>query len=163
MNYTINYNLTRVETTGNTTIQILPSGGYALPSSITVTNGTLVSYDATTGIAVLSNVTANTTIDVVCAPAQTEYTGTITNGGYIPAEVFIDHDPAFASAEYTLIDEGATISCQNYVIIAEDVYQLHGYVSSNNCTYEEYEFDDYQGYIVYPTANNWTFEAQFFD
>lgn len=68
--YTINYNLTHASNSGNVTIQITPNTGCDLPSTVTVTNGTLVSYDSTTGVVVLSSVTANTTLTCECvAPA----------------------------------------------------------------------------------------------
>ena len=56
MTYTVNYNLTRTSLSGNTTVQITPNSGCTLPSSVTVSNATLVSYDSTTGILVLSGV-----------------------------------------------------------------------------------------------------------
>jgi hypothetical protein len=66
MNYTVNYNLTRTQASGNTTVQISPLPGGSLPQSITVTNGTLLSWDPTTGIAVLSSANANTQITCEC-------------------------------------------------------------------------------------------------
>ncbi len=71
MTYTVNYNLTRTSTTGNTTVQISPDTDYKLPSSISVSNATLVSYDSTTGVAVLSGVSENTTIECECPDIPT--------------------------------------------------------------------------------------------
>lgn len=62
--YTITHNLTNVNK-GNITLQLTPDTGYELPDTITVTNGTLVSYDKTTGIAVISG-DDNTSVSVEC-------------------------------------------------------------------------------------------------
>lgn len=73
MTYTVNYNLTRTSLSGNTTVQITPNLGCTLPSSVTVSNATLVSYDSITGILVLSGVSGSTSITCECvqpAPAR---------------------------------------------------------------------------------------------
>lgn len=62
--YTITHTLTNVNK-GNITLQLTPDTGYELPDTITVTNGTLVSYDKTTGIAVVSG-DDNTSVSVEC-------------------------------------------------------------------------------------------------
>ena len=64
MNYTITHNLTNL-TKGNITLTIQAEVGYQLPSSISVSNGTLVSYDSTTGVAVI-NGDDTTIVNVVC-------------------------------------------------------------------------------------------------
>ena len=82
--YEITETLTNL-TSSNKTIQITPDTGYYLPSSITVTNGTLVSYNSTTGVAVISG--DNAVVTVECSDTQTVsgYSGNITsqylNGG----------------------------------------------------------------------------------
>lgn len=67
--YTITHNLSNV-TQGNVTIIITPDTGYDLPSSISVTNGTLISYNSTTGEAVISGYGSNTVIEAVCTAVQ---------------------------------------------------------------------------------------------
>ena len=62
--YTITHSLTNVNK-GNITLQLTPDTGYELPDTITVTNGTLVSYDKTTGVAVVSG-DDNTSVSVEC-------------------------------------------------------------------------------------------------
>lgn len=50
--YEITHSLSHI-TAGPFTIHIEPDTGYTYPESVTVTNGTLVSYDSTTGTAVV--------------------------------------------------------------------------------------------------------------
>lgn len=51
--YNLTHTLTNL-TKGNITLQITPDNGYTYPTTLTISNGTLVSYDNTTGIAVIS-------------------------------------------------------------------------------------------------------------
>ena len=65
-NYSLTQNLTNL-TSGNIALTITPDEGYSLPAQadITVTGGTIVSYDSTTGELV---VTAGTTaVEITCA------------------------------------------------------------------------------------------------
>ena len=73
--YTLTHTLTNV-TKGNITLQLTPDTGYELPDTITVTNGTLVSYDKTTGIAVISG-DDNTSVSVECVATPSGYNLTI--------------------------------------------------------------------------------------
>ena len=64
---TINNTLTNLSS-GNITFTIAPETGYALPTSssdIIITNGTLVSYDNTTGVVVI-NGNSTTTVSCTC-------------------------------------------------------------------------------------------------
>ncbi len=73
--YKLSHSLTNL-TKGNITFTITPDTGYALPSTsagITVTNGTLVSYDNTTGVIVVSG-DDTTTISVTCVDTQISFT-----------------------------------------------------------------------------------------
>ena len=63
--YEITHSLTNISH-GNISIQITPDTGYTYPSGITVTNGTLVSYDSTTGVAII-NGDDNTVVRAECA------------------------------------------------------------------------------------------------
>ena len=65
---------------GNMTIQITPSSGYTYPSSLTVTNGTLVSYNSSTGVAVISG-DDTTTVSGECSSAPTPALISFTIGG----------------------------------------------------------------------------------
>ena len=71
--YEITETLTNL-TSGNKTIQITPDTGYYLPSSITVTNGTLVSYNSTTGVAVISGDNAVVTVECSDTPSTISFT-----------------------------------------------------------------------------------------
>lgn len=63
--YELTHSLTHLSH-GNITIQITPDTGYTYPSNIAVTNGTLVSYDSGTGVAVISG-DDTTIISATCA------------------------------------------------------------------------------------------------
>ena len=63
-NYTLTHSLTNL-THGNVTFVVVPDTGYALPSAVSVSNGTLVSYDSTTGVIVVSG-DDTTSISVTC-------------------------------------------------------------------------------------------------
>lgn len=67
-------------THGNITLQITPDSGYTYPSNITITNGTLVSYDSSTGIAVI-NGDDTTSINCECVEI-TGYSGNIIASTY---------------------------------------------------------------------------------
>lgn len=91
------------------------------------------------------------------------YSGTITNSGYMAADVYIDRIPD-GQADYTLISESQTLSCESYVIIGEDVYHEGSIISAPvNCTYEQYIKGDFEGWKVTPTDQDWAFDAQFND
>ena len=67
--YTITHDLTNL-TQGDMTFVIEPDSTYTLPQSssdITVTNGTLVSYDSSTGSIVVRG-DDTTTVSVLCRP-----------------------------------------------------------------------------------------------
>lgn len=85
--YTITVSVTNGTYSGATTIAsgfasigtITPSTDYIFPSSITVNNATLNSYDSTTGVFVISGATGNVTVTADCQPAGwsgTDLTGT---------------------------------------------------------------------------------------
>ena len=77
--YTLTHNLTNVSK-GNTKFTITPDAGYELPSSVSVSNGTLVSYDSTTGEVVVSG--DNAVISAECvASAPSGYQVTFTASG----------------------------------------------------------------------------------
>ena len=75
--YSLSYTLTNL-TNGNVSLTITADEGYSLPSTITVTNGTLVSWDSTTGVAVISEYNANTTVSVECTAAVSGYEVTLS-------------------------------------------------------------------------------------
>lgn len=79
-NYSLTQTLTNL-TSGNVSLTITADEGYNLPSTITVTNGTLVSWDSTTGVAVISGYNANTTVSVECTAAVSGYEVTISISG----------------------------------------------------------------------------------
>ena len=76
--YEITHSLTDL-THGNVSFTVTPDTGYSLPSSVTVTNGTLVSYDSSTGIIVVSGDSAE--ISVTCEQASVGY-NVILSGAY---------------------------------------------------------------------------------
>ena len=59
--YTLTHSLTNL-THGNVSFTVAADVGYALPSTVSVSNGTLVSYDNTTGIIVVSGDSAEITV-----------------------------------------------------------------------------------------------------
>ena len=61
-NYTLTHSLTNLSH-GNVSFTVVPDTGYALPSTVSVSNGTLVSYDSTTGVIVVSGDNAEITVD----------------------------------------------------------------------------------------------------
>lgn len=63
--YELTHSLTNLSH-GDITIQITPDTGYTYPSNITVTNGTLVSYDSATGVAIISG-DDTTIVNAECA------------------------------------------------------------------------------------------------
>jgi len=80
--YTFTNTLTNI-THGNVSFIVEPDSGYQLPSSsssITVTNGTLVSYDNTTGEIVVSG--DNAEISISCEEIPSGYNVTLTPGSY---------------------------------------------------------------------------------
>lgn len=90
--YTVTYNLTNctgwgtnpteVETEYEYNLKFTANDGYELPSSITVTGATLVSWTKSTGTAVIGSITGNVTVTV----AATAVTYTIAAGTYKCAE-----------------------------------------------------------------------------
>lgn len=114
--YSLTHNLTNL-TKGNITIQITPDTGYYLPSSITVTNGTLVSYNSTTGIAVISG--DNAVVTVECSDTPSGYSGNIVVASYIGSSLtssFIKFDtPPTSSTDYdSAASQGAIYGSQTY-------------------------------------------------
>lgn len=69
--YTLTHSLTNL-TKGNITIQITPDTNYTYPTTLSVTNGTLVSYDNSTGIAVISG-DDTTSVSGECEKAQENF------------------------------------------------------------------------------------------
>lgn len=61
-NHTLTHSLTNL-THGNVSFIVVPDVGYALPNNVSVSNGTLVSYDSTTGVIVVSGDNATITVD----------------------------------------------------------------------------------------------------
>ena len=101
-------------THGNTSFTITPDARYALPSSITVTNGTLISYDSTTGLIVVSG-DDTTIISVECDETQQGYSGNITiedYNGILAVETYIKFDtaPTSASDYDSLVDMFGTLT-----------------------------------------------------
>ncbi len=86
--YTLTQSLTNLSP-GDVTFLITPDAGCSLPSSVTVTNGTLVSYDSTTGLVVVNG--ENAEISVECTAPSSGYTVTITNT-FSWVTVFINGD-----------------------------------------------------------------------
>lgn len=98
--YALTHSLTNL-THGNITIQLTPDAGYTYPSTLTVTNGTLVSYDDTTGVAVISG--DDTTVvsgECVAQPSGYSLTFSIeegqgcdsTDGKYFDVGIFDEND-----------------------------------------------------------------------
>lgn len=75
--YLLTYSLTNL-TNDNVSLTITADEGYNLPSTITITDGTLVSWDSTTGVAVISGYGANTTVSVECTAAVSTIEFTIS-------------------------------------------------------------------------------------
>ena len=75
--YEITHSLTNL-THGNVSFTIAPDTGYSLPSSVTVTNGTLVSYDSSTGVVVVSGDSAEISVTCEVAPSYHEVTVTMS-------------------------------------------------------------------------------------
>lgn len=92
--YNLTHSLTNL-TKGNITLQITPDTGYTYPSTLTVTNGTLVSYDNTTGVAVISG-DDTTVVSGECVAQPSGYDVTITfsncDGYQGPYLIFDDYD-----------------------------------------------------------------------
>lgn len=115
--YTITHTLTNVNK-GNITLQLTPDAGYELPDTITVTNGTLVSYDKTTGIAVISG-DDNTSVSVECvASAPSGYSVTITDSGNLCSVGIYDG----INNSGTLLYNGFIGSGQTVVVSSGNLY-----------------------------------------
>lgn len=125
--YTITHNLTNVSK-GNITLQLTPDTGYELPDTITVTNGTLVSYDKTTGIAVISG-DDNTSVSVECvASAPSGYDVTFST-------ISVQYKDASAGGFYVLVNDSDFTTGgfhYDYVLEAEDYGTGVWYDSNGN-------------------------------
>ena len=91
--YAITHTLTNL-TKSNMTFTIVADNGYALPSSsndFTITNGSIVSYDNTTGVLVV-NGNDNTTISCECGVAPSGITISITNDTSYTASIYDGQD-----------------------------------------------------------------------
>lgn len=79
--YSLTHSLTNLAN-GNVSFTVTPDTGYSLPSSVTVSNGTLVSYDSSTGVIVVSGDSAEITVDCPQAVStlnfSIQYQGNIT-------------------------------------------------------------------------------------
>ena len=85
-NYTISTSVTNgtysggntIKSTGTATITIVPSSGYALPASVSV-SGATYSYNSTTGVISLSSATGNVSINAICEATVSSYNVTVIN------------------------------------------------------------------------------------
>ena len=102
--YEITHSLTNL-THGNVSFTITPDTGYALPSSVSVTNGTLVSYDSSTGVVVVSGDSVE--ISVSCEAASVGYEVEIIGAGGHFERIYVqlNDDPTWYYAQM-LMDGG---------------------------------------------------------
>lgn len=126
--YAINYTLTHCTATTKPTkayqgagvsITLKADTNYALPSSITVTGATLVSYNSSTGAIVLRNPTGTVTVKCVATQSVFSITANLTG---CKAD----------STNPTTINKGGTASL---IFIANDGYQLPASVTVSGATY----------------------------
>lgn len=160
--YTLTHTLTNL-TKGNITLQITPDNGYSLPASssdITVTNGTIVSYNNQTGVLVI-NGDDTTTISCECPTAPSGYSVTFTasnswNGSskayiYIYDGSWMDPQNALLLLEQHPADKYAfpmTLQVSSGVCgINIHAIQIAGRIVSN-----DYNINDYTG--LSPSYNN---------
>lgn len=94
--YTLTHSLTNL-THGNITFTITPDNGYTYPTTLTVSNGTLVSYDNTTGIAVISG-DDTTTVSGECG---------VVVSGYSVELNYNNNEPSYCEFYYST-DDGST-------------------------------------------------------
>jgi len=140
------------------TIHITPDEGFNYPTSITVTNGTLKSYDKTTGIAVIYG-NDTTEISATCKPAGiTDLTGTswvLNTGITIPADTTYDINGSNEWSEHQGSYEGEFTQLYFYWINPfrgpsvgppepEPTFSNMA-VINNGSQYDLYYFDSWQG------------------
>lgn len=114
-------------------LRITPNAGYSLPSSVTVTNGTLISYDNSTGVLVIDgyddtiiNCDCNLIIYNKIIHNTSSGTGTYTTRGNI---VILTAHPKsgylfvrwILDGEYTILDDGALTSSKLTIAISSDI------------------------------------------
>ena len=124
--YTLTHNLTNVSK-GNTKFTITPDAGYELPSSVSVSNGTLVSYDSTTGEVVVSG--DNAVISAECvASAPSGYSVTFST-------ITVSVKDASSGGFYVLVNDSDFTTGgfhYDYVLEAEDYGTGVWYDSNGN-------------------------------
>lgn len=164
--YTVTYNLTNctgwgtnpteVETEYEYNLKFTANDGYELPSSITVTGATLVSWTKSTGTAVIGSITGNVTVTV----AATAATYTIEAGTYKCASV-VNGDDVTIIMPFT--SNGTTFASMTFMSSTGSlyydstlVYSAKSWVISSNYKVIEVTSDT----VVY-TAENTFFTANF--
>lgn len=106
-------------------VTIVPSSGYAVPTSVTV-EGATASYNATTGVITLSEVTGDVSITAACV-AVFAISVSVTNGSY--------------SGDTTILDGGTA----NVTIAADTDYVLPSSITVSGASYT---YDDTTGAIA---------------
>lgn len=123
--YNLTHTLTNL-TKGNITLQITPDTNYTYPTSLTISNGTIVSYDNTTGVAVISG-DDTTVVSGECVEQASGYSVTIegTYGGnqnYVYVQ--INNDPTWYYARYD--SYGFYTSSCNIPNAIQDTFDWYG-------------------------------------
>ena len=102
------------------TFIIQPDEGYALPDTVTVTNGTLVSYDKTTGEVVVSGASAE--ISVECeAVAPSGYTVSISTTGDSVGTAFDVYDGIYPSGTRLGDLDGSDVTPIDFTITSGNI------------------------------------------
>lgn len=121
--YELTHSLTNL-THGNITLQITSDAGYTYPTTLTVTNGTLVSYDNTTGVAVISG-DDTTVVSGECVEQASGYEVELlaSSGSYEYVYVQINDDPTWYYAQL-VSGEGFETSSTNIPNVYEKIPNL---------------------------------------
>lgn len=114
-----------------------------MPQSITVTSGTLVSYDSTTGIAVLSG--SNPIVSIVCAVASYSITATLTGATASQSNPSTINQGSIATLSYT--------ANQGYVL--PSTITINGVTGTSGSTGVSWSYNSAYGTITLsnPTDN----------
>lgn len=116
---------------------ILPSSGYTYPAQadITITNATLTSYDATTGVGTIASPTGNVTISATCPQSQPV-------GYTIPAGTYYGKSRHYASFLYDgVIDMYFESGQETFVGMVKSGFYLY-YIKSDNTRVVALDWDD---------------------
>ena len=151
-NYSLAYNLTNL-TNGDVSLTFTPSSGYELPNSITVSNGTLVSWSKSTGIAVISGYSSNTSVSVACSLSAYSVTYNVSHGSLYDVDTLEEPPATIVAGDVVRLgfdcDEGyflaansisVTNASYNVIVLGETdgggagILQLELYNATGNVT-----------------------------